>query len=74
MLQCPVTSLAQAVAKAKAVERNRLKKAKEDAYLFIQNGETNQQWIEQKIKPLSLFPNDHEAKQLITELAPKLLK
>jgi hypothetical protein len=71
MLQSPVTCLAKAVATANAIARERLKRAKEDAHRFIENGETNQHLIKQKIKQLSLFPDDEEARQLIARLAEK---
>jgi len=67
----PITCLAGAVAKANAIERDRLKKAKEDAHLFIGNGATDQELIKQTIKYLSLFPSDPEAKRLVAQLAPK---
>jgi hypothetical protein len=67
----PITCLAGVVAKAKAVERDRLKRAKEDAHRLIGNGATDQELIKQTITYLSLFPSDQEAKLLVAQLAPK---
>jgi alkaline phosphatase len=65
--------LAGAATKSNAIINDRLKRAKEAGYRFIENGENNQQLIKQNIKLLELFPDDHEAKQLVTQLSLKLL-
>jgi len=67
-----MTCLAGAVGTADVIINDRLNKAKEAGYRFIKDGEYNQELIKQNIEYLSLFPNDQEAKQLVTQLSLKL--
>ena len=72
MLSCGTTCLAGAVARAHGIAGDRLKATKESAYRLNENGERNQELIKQYITYLSLFPHDHEAKQLVKQLHLKL--
>ena len=72
MIACSTTCLAGAATTADAIIKDRLKRAKQEAYRFVRNDEPNKELIKQLIKYLSLFPHNEEGKQLITRLALKL--